>query len=183
MKKCLNLGCQIHHFDSFGDFEWINQDIVGDDKDVRAEIVCDAAALPLPADSVDFIYAGHLVEHFYPDTLPDALKEWWRVLKIGGKLVVVTPDSGAVMRDYAAGRFAIDSTWQQLYGRIYAYDRASERHHIAFDSAMLEKMVMADLPWRLMQPLDLNRPPEEIAPFVGPHIARAAYQLGMIFTK
>lgn len=172
----LNLGCQIHYFDG-----WVNQDVVGDDPGIKTEIVCDAAKLPYKDGEVDFIYAGHLVEHYYPDTLPLALQEWFRVLKPEGKLVVVTPDCGAVMRDYAAGKFAIDSTWQQLYGRIYHYDAPSERHHIAFDHDMLVKMCIKEgFKW---QSMDFRFPPEELVPFMDTHISRGAYQLGVILTK
>lgn len=178
----LNLGCQVHYFEG-----WVNQDVVGDDPNMRVDLVCDAAKLEGVADgSVDFIYAGHLVEHFYPDTLPAAIREWHRVLKHGGKLAIVTPDSGAVMRDYAAGKLqSIEATWQQLYGRIYHYDRESERHHIAFDDAQLRKMVddAVGRAWKGIEPLNFNNPPAELAPFMDVHISRGAYQLGLILTK
>lgn len=177
----LNLGCQVHYFEG-----WTNVDIIGDDPNIRVDINSDAASLPMIADnSVDFIYAGHLVEHFYPDTLPAAIKEWQRVLKPGGKLVIVTPDCGAVFRDYAAGRFGIDATWQQIYGRIYHYDSPPERHHIAFDEKALMDLVCKDLPkvWGWAEPLNFNAPPAELVPFMDTHISRATYQLGLILTK
>lgn len=174
----LNLGCQIHYFEP----DWVNIDIVGDDPNMKVDIAADVRWLPMGADMADFIYAGHLVEHFYPDTLIEALKEWRRVLKPGGKLVIVTPDSGAVMRDYAAGKFGIESTWQQIYGRIYHYDRESERHHIAFDNFMLHKMVN-EVAWSDIKLLDFNNPPAELVPFMDKHISRGAYQLGIILTK
>lgn len=176
----LNLGCQIHYFEG-----WINQDVVGDDPNMRVDLVCDAAKLPLEDNSVDFIYAGHLVEHFYPDTLPAAINEWHRVLKRGGMLVIVTPDSGAVMKDYAMGKFDIDSTWQQIYGRIFHYDRESERHHIAFDrKKLIEYMTQrTNVFWEEWKDFDFNNPPKELVPFMDKHISRGAYQLGMIFQK
>lgn len=173
----LNLGCQVHYFDG-----WTNQDIVGDDPNMKVDLLCDASKLPLPDNSVDFIYAGHLVEHFYPDTLPEAIKEWHRVLKVGGKMAILTPDSGAVMRDYAAGKFGIESTWQQLYGRIYHYDRESERHHIAFDYPKLVEMVGC-VPWDLLTAFNLQEPPAELVPFMDTHISRGAYQIGTVTTK
>lgn len=171
----LNLGCQIHYFDS-----WVNIDIVGDDPNVRVDLACDVSSLPYGDNSVDFIYAGHLVEHFYPDTLPVALKEWHRVLRPGGKLVVVTPDCGTVMRDYTRGKFGIQGVWQQIYGRIYAYDRDSERHHIAFDAPELIRF-FTEFPH--FQWMDFNNPPVELAPFMDVHISRGAYQLGVVLTK
>ena len=173
----LNLGCQIHYFDG-----WTNQDIVGDNPEMKVDLVCDAIKLPLEDESVDFIYAGHLIEHFYPDTLPIAIEEWYRVLKKGGKLVVITPDCGSVFKDYANGRLNIEHTWQQVYGRIYAYDIESERHHLVFDSQELNKFFFP-FNWNHMQELDFNNPPEEIAPFMDTHISRGAYQIGLTATK
>lgn len=188
--RYLNLGCQVHHFDG-----WINQDVVGDDPGIKADLVCDATKLPLEDNSVDFIYAGHLVEHFYPDTLKAAIAEWKRVLVPGGRLVIVTPDCGAVFKDYAAGKLAsIEDTWQQVYGRIYHYDAPSERHHIAFDWHELAKMVGIDQwigavmvntgGWSHAMPFDFKHPQTpELVPFMDKHISRAAYQLGIILTK
>lgn len=178
--KMLNLGCQVHAFQG-----WINQDIVDDDPNIKADIFCDAAVLPLEDDSIDFIYAGHLVEHYYPDTLAAAITEWKRVLKPGGNLVIVTPDCGAVYRDYASGKLnSIEDTWQQSYGRIYHYDGAPERHHIAFDFSTLEKMVgVTEGKWRMSVPLDFNHPPAALVPQMDIHISRGAYQLGIVLTK
>jgi ADP-heptose:LPS heptosyltransferase/predicted SAM-dependent methyltransferase len=81
--------------------------------DVRVET---AAALPMFASSsMDFVFSSHLLEHFPLDTDPrqfsdqmqrllaaklgqdqhsavDALKEWMRVIKVGGHLVLYVPD-------------------------------------------------------------------------------------------
>jgi len=174
----LNLGCQIHYFDG-----WTNVDIIGDDPNVRVDINAPAEKLPLADDSVDFIYAGHLVEHYYPDTLPVAVKEWHRVLRPGGKLAILTPDCGAVMRAFASGQISMEATWQQLYGRIYHYDRPEERHHIAFDYATLLAEVSRFFDPLNTVPFDLNSPPEELVPFMDIHISRGAYQVGVVCTK
>jgi ubiquinone/menaquinone biosynthesis C-methylase UbiE len=53
-------------------------------------LVADAAQLPLEDDSFDLIFAGEILEH-----LPDprkGLKEWARVLKPGGLLILTTPN-------------------------------------------------------------------------------------------
>ncbi len=174
----LNLGCQIHYFDG-----WVNQDIMAVDPNIKVDLACDALNLPYDGDTVSFIYAGHLVEHFYPDTLPNAIREWYRVLKTGGKLVIVTPDCGSIFKDYTAGKLSIERTWQQIYGRIYSYDRESERHHIAFDSEELISFVKDGILWGSIEAFDFNNPPKELEPFMDTHISRGAYQLGVILTK
>lgn len=179
----LNLGCQVHYFDG-----WTNIDIIGDDPNIKVDLSCDVIKLPYADNSIDFIYAGHLVEHFYPDTLPAAIKEWHRVLREGGTIVIVTPDCGAVFRDYASKQFdSIESVWQQVYGRIYSTDTPSERHHIAFDEWKLFQMVHNAVggKWSNWHNLDFHNPPSELAPFMDKHISRGwrHYQLGLVMKK
>ena len=174
----LNIGCQIHYFEG-----WTNQDVVGDDPNMKVDLVCDAINLPLAEKSVEFIYAGHLVEHFYPDTLPIAIKEWHRVLQDGGTLVVLTPDCGALFHDYASGRLKQEDLWQQIFGRIYSYDREPERHHITFDAETLNRFMTSSAQWKQIRFFDFQNPPAELMPFMDKHISRGAYQLGLILTK
>ena len=171
----INLGCQIHYFDG-----WINQDIVVGDPNVKVDLNCNANSLPYDNDTVDFIYAGHLLEHFYPDTVLSAVREWYRVLKPGGTLIIVVPDCGEVFKSYAKREITIEQVWQQIYGRIYEYDRDSERHHIAFDREQLIDMVGE---WYMIEDLNFHNVPVELEPFMDTHISRGIYQLGIILTK
>jgi len=62
----------------------------------EVDIVCDAADLSQFADnSVDQIYASHVLEHFFyalNGELLQVLAEWKRVLKPGGQLLISVPD-------------------------------------------------------------------------------------------
>lgn len=62
----------------------------------EVDFVGDAANLSQFADeSVDSIYASHVLEHFYyglNNELVQTLAEWHRVLKPGGKLYISVPD-------------------------------------------------------------------------------------------
>lgn len=68
------------------------------DIDPRPEVdyVMNASDLsPFESNSVDMIYASHVLEHFHHrlnDEVLTTLKEWYRVLKPGGKLLVSVPD-------------------------------------------------------------------------------------------
>lgn len=62
------------------------------DPSVEPDVVADARALPFEDCFADMVYSSHLLEHFsYRDTIA-VLKEWTRVLKIGGKFVIVVPN-------------------------------------------------------------------------------------------
>lgn len=52
--------------------------------------LADATRLPLFADgAIENVFSSHLLEHI--ERHLDALKEWWRVLKVGGHLVLYLP--------------------------------------------------------------------------------------------
>lgn len=54
-------------------------------------IQADIRALPQQDNSADRIAAVHVIEHFYQWEVADVLKEWLRVLKPGGKLILELP--------------------------------------------------------------------------------------------
>lgn len=57
---------------------------------VRPDVMCDVAKLDVFASqSMDFVYSSHTLEHI-PDTAA-ALREWWRVVKQGGYLILYLP--------------------------------------------------------------------------------------------
>lgn len=51
-------------------------------------------------NSVDLIYACHLLEHFQRYRTAGVLSEWWRVLVPGGTLRVAVPDFDALSKVY-----------------------------------------------------------------------------------
>ncbi len=50
----------------------------------------DAAKLPVESDSLDFVFSSHLLEDFL--NWDAIIVEWVRVLKKGGKLIILLPD-------------------------------------------------------------------------------------------
>ncbi len=64
---------------------------IGGDSPSQADITCDVSApLPLADESVDIAVARHILEHLLePITM---LRNWTKVLKIGGKLVISVPN-------------------------------------------------------------------------------------------
>lgn len=47
--------------------------------------------LPFLADSEDYVYASHVLEHINPSEICDTIKEWFRVIKTKGHLVIMVP--------------------------------------------------------------------------------------------
>lgn len=76
----LNLGCGKRRWPGF-----VNVDLKDSDRD------CDIRKLPFADESADEIHAIHVCEHFLITEILSILKEWRRVLKTGGKLIVELP--------------------------------------------------------------------------------------------
>lgn len=55
----------------------------------HADIQCPANDLPFSDDSVDVVFSAHCLEHIENDW--EALREWWRVLKPGGRIILYLP--------------------------------------------------------------------------------------------
>lgn len=69
----------------------------GRKSDFPIHLGCGALDLPFKDQSLDFVYSSHLIEDFF-DWVPP-IKEWTRVVKIGGYIVLLYPDK--VLWNYA----------------------------------------------------------------------------------
>lgn len=63
---------------------------------------CHATDLPFKDGTIDTLYSSHLLEDFL-DWRP-CLQEWTRVLKVGGKLIVLMPDKELWAAELKRGR-------------------------------------------------------------------------------
>ena len=87
MKK-LNLGCGDKILQGY-----VNVDVVESRLGHKPDVICDLHRLtPFEDDSVDEILSVHVVEHFWRWEVVDILKEWVRVLKPGGKMILECPN-------------------------------------------------------------------------------------------
>lgn len=85
--KGLDLGCG--HFKAFPHFIGVdNGHHWGTEGADVAVKTCEDLSL-FASQQMDFVFSSHLLEHIH-DT-KSALKEWWRVLKVGGYLILYLP--------------------------------------------------------------------------------------------
>ena len=92
----LNIGC--------GGVLWhgfTNIDFHGNWSGRKPDIECDIRSIPLPSGEADSSYAIHVLEHFYRWESEAVLKEWARLLKPGGKLVIEVPCLDKVIKAFA----------------------------------------------------------------------------------
>lgn len=131
MKKGLNIGCNEWRIESTPEIEWINVDI-DKNENIKPDIQCDARELPFKDEEFDVIYAGHILEHFTENE--DVLKEWSRVLKKGGEIIICVPDIEKSLWGLR-NRLMVPSFFQNVV--FGADDRKAQNHHQAFSADLL----------------------------------------------
>ena len=65
---------------------WVNCDRHGDQ-----DVNCGAVKLPFESGFADEIHAYHIIEHLHRKEATEAVSEWFRVVKAGGKVVLEMP--------------------------------------------------------------------------------------------
>lgn len=84
----LNLGCGDKILPGY-----VNVDVVEARAGMKPDVVCDLTRLTPFADATaDEILSVHVVEHFWRWEVRDVLREWVRVLKPGGRMILECPN-------------------------------------------------------------------------------------------
>lgn len=69
------------------------------DADIKAE----AWDIPLEDNSVDEIWSSHMLEHLPMARVPEALREWFRILKVGGRAEIQVPNMDYIAKYWLTG--------------------------------------------------------------------------------
>jgi SAM-dependent methyltransferase len=86
-----NMGCGGDKIEGY-----IGVDLHGD----RADIKHDILTLQLPENTVDEIYASHMIEHVHHLDAVELINKWFQSLKSGGKLILELPDLEALCKEF-----------------------------------------------------------------------------------
>jgi predicted SAM-dependent methyltransferase len=76
----------------WGDGTQVQVDRFDGDENLRPTYRCDLRSLPVPDQFYDLVHARHVLEHFGRDEVPGVLREWLRVLRVGGRLQINVPN-------------------------------------------------------------------------------------------
>lgn len=124
-KTLLHVGCgaksRQHTTPGFREAGWdeVRLDI---DPAVRPDIVGSMTDMSGVADaSVDALFSSHNIEHLYPHEVPVALREFRRVLKPSGFVVITCPDLQSICAEVAADRLT-ETAYQSPAGPITPLD-------------------------------------------------------------
>lgn len=91
----LHLGCGSKHLGGYVNIDWR--------KTKATDFVCDIKKLPYPNNSISRIESYHVIEHLPRHVLLRTLREWYRLLVLGGKLVVEYPSFDKIVKRYLNG--------------------------------------------------------------------------------
>jgi len=129
----INMGCGWRDFGR----DWIHIDS-GDYGHLDYESIVDLQQFE--DDSVDLIYASHVIEYFDRQEITDVLKEWKRILKQGGKLRLAVPNFEKIANLYADGSYPLDNFVGLLYGRMMMGEQRIY-HKTVYDFSSLKKVL------------------------------------------
>lgn len=160
MIRGLNVGSGQRPFTTIpGVAEWCNVD---SQERWEPDVCCNAANLPFPDESADFIVLHHVLEHFGCGEGKFLIEEAKRVLKPGGSLLVFVPDLRALADRWIAGGLSTQIYVTNLYGAFMGDD--ADRHRWGFDNNSLfdflrdgEWTFMGIFNWRQIPGADISR--------------------------
>jgi predicted SAM-dependent methyltransferase len=130
----LNLGCGRRNFGK----DWIHID-GGDYPHLDSK---DIFNLPYEDNSIDLIYASHVIEYFDREEVIPLLKRWKEVLKSGGIMRLAVPDFNKIVSLYIRGYepYGLDDFLGPLYGKMKMEDKTIY-HKTAYDFRSLKSLL------------------------------------------
>jgi predicted SAM-dependent methyltransferase len=132
-KKKLNLGCNIDIRKGY-----LNVDILDELDDI--DLLCDIRALSfIPKESAEEILAYDVLEHLPFSEAHVTLKDWIRILKPEGKIVVRVPDLRLIAAQLLNSSLPSFEAQRLIYG---GQDYSTNFHMAGFTSDFLEGMLI-----------------------------------------
>ena len=131
----VNIGCGWRNFGS----DWIHID--GGDYE-HLDYKGTVRDLPqFENNSIDLIYASHVIEYFDRSEIIHVLKEWKRVLKPDGKLRLAVPNFAILSRLYLSGQIELKNALGPLYGKMKMTDK-NIYHKTTYDFKDLKNVLI-----------------------------------------
>lgn len=114
----INLGCGKRDFGK----DWVHID-GSDYPHISKEYGKDITLPAFNYDSIDLIYASHLIAYFSKEDFKQLLNYWYRKLKSGGILRLATPDFNIMTKLYQDGKVRLKDIEGPLYGKMMMKDQ------------------------------------------------------------
>lgn len=130
----LNIGCGPDIRSELKGFKCVNIDcrsLPGVDKVADVRNLSD-----IPDGNINYILASDIIEHFPISETESLLKEWSRVLCVGGVLEIRTPNLKFIVNHYKATYDAKFASWHLFGGQDYP----ENFHYVIFDGKWLTSL-------------------------------------------
>lgn len=159
----VNIGCGEFYAEG-----WTNVDRTKVEGGPQPDIVASADSLPFEDGSIDYLYAGHVLEHIDLADIPSILAEFSRVLSEDGTLLVVGPDLDRALESYPE---AVDDI---RYGGC----RWEGDEHLWESRESTMESLLEDSGWST-QPVDIN----EVDDSFWPLTSKIGWQFAILAAK
>ena len=100
----------------------------------------DITKLPFKDNTVSLIYASHVLEYFDREEVISVLKEWNRVLLVGGTLRLAVPDFYAMTQLYYNEGYGLEEFLGPIFGKMSMGDETIY-HKTTYDFVSLKKLL------------------------------------------
>jgi hypothetical protein len=104
------------------------------------DLICDITKLTYDPNSIDGIYATDVLEHIPRNLVSPTLKSWYKILKIGGFLIIRLPNIKVISEKYLKGKIDAEEFSRLIYGEQEDND-FSNFHKSGFDKITLTKLL------------------------------------------
>ncbi len=130
-------------------------DAISIDREPAAEwvphLICDFSKdrLPVESNSIDVVFSKSVIEHFYVNELPHLMSEILRVLRPGGRLVLMTPDWESNTK-----------TFYQVFTHVTPYTQSSLQQCLqmyGFNAVSVQRFIQLPPVWHSPLALFLSR--------------------------
>lgn len=132
----VNLGCGWRNFGK----DWIHVD--GGDYAHLSKKYKTIELYEFTDNSIDVIYASHLIAYFDQVELSALLKQWFRKLKKGGVLRLATPNFEVMTELYNSCRVELNDIMGPLYGKMQMGEETIY-HKVTYDLKTLNDLLFA----------------------------------------
>lgn len=108
----------------------------------HVDYVGNIGRLPFLKDySVSYIYCSHALQYFSYKEVPFVLTEWFRILKLGGKLRLSVPDFRKMMLVYEKSGYLVETVTGPILGLWEISQNEFIQHKIIFDHRLLTRFL------------------------------------------
>lgn len=119
------------------------------------DVVVDGSSMPMFADaSADMIVLHHVLEHFGCGEGLGMLRECYRILSPGGRLIVTVPDMRMLVKGWITSKISDQIYFTNVYGAYMGEE--ADRHKWGFTWTSLEEQLREASRWDAVGSFDFR---------------------------